>query len=54
MLKLSGEAKNVEIHEFGIRDVRYVNYRVTLVGEFDIRFLSSFAQECIVSYPEFT
>ena len=40
--------------EFGIRDVRYVNYRVALVGKIVIRFLSNLAQEGIVSYPEFT
>jgi len=43
-----------KIREFGIKDALYINPRVALVGEFDIRFLSSFAQECIVSYPEFT
>ena len=40
--------------EFGIRDVRYVDYRVALVGETAIRFLSNLAQESIVSYPEFS
>ena len=40
--------------EFGIRDVRYVDYRVALVGEIAIRFLFNLAQECVVSYPEFT
>ena len=42
------------IREFGIRDVRYVNYRVALVGEIAIRFLSNLVQQSIVSYPEFT
>ena len=42
------------LREFGIRDVRYVNYRVALVGEITIRFLSNLAQEGIASYPEFT
>ena len=42
------------LREFGIRYVRYVNYRVALVGEIAIRFLSNLAQESIVSYPEFT
>ena len=42
------------LREFGIRDVRYVNYRVALVGEIAIRFLSNLAQEGIVSYPKFT
>ena len=36
-----------------MRDVRYVNYRVALVGKTAIRFLSNLAQESIVSYPEF-
>jgi len=40
--------------EFGIRDARYVNYRIALVGESTIRFLSDLAQESIVSYPEST
>ncbi len=39
---------------FGIRYVHYVNYRVALVGEIAIRFLSNLAQESIASYPEFT
>ena len=38
--------------EFGIRDVRYVNYRVALVGEITIRFFSNLAQQSIASYPE--
>ena len=42
------------IREFGIKDVRYVNYRIALVGEKAIRFLSNLAQENLVSYPEFT
>jgi len=42
------------IREFGIKDVRYVNYRIALVGEIAIRFLSNLAQENLVSYPEFT
>ena len=40
--------------EFGMRDVRYVDYRVALVGEITTRFLSDLAQNSIVSYPEFT
>ena len=40
------------LREFGIRDVRYVNYRVTLVGEIIIRFLSNLAQKSIVCYSE--
>ena len=40
--------------EFGIRDTRYVNYRIALVGESTIRFLSNLVQESIVSYPKFT
>ena len=40
--------------EFGIRAVRYVDYRVALVGETAIRFLSNLAQESTVSYPEFS
>ena len=42
------------LREFGIRYVRYVNYRVALVGEIAIRFLSNLAQEGIASYPKFT
>jgi len=40
--------------EFGIRDVRYVNYCIAIVSEIAIRFLSNLAQECVVSYPKFT
>ena len=40
--------------EFRIRAVCYVNYRVVLVGEKAIRFLSNLAQKSIVSYPKFT
>ncbi len=42
------------LRQFGIRYVRYVNYRIALVGEIAIRFLSNLAQESIVSYPKFT
>ena len=42
------------LRQFGIRYVRYVNYRVALVGEIAIRFLSNLTQESIASYPEFT
>ena len=42
------------IREFGIRDVRYADYRVALVGEIAIRFLSNLVQQSIVSYSEFT
>lgn len=42
------------LRQFGIRYVRYVNYRVALVGEIAIRFLSNLAQESIASYPKFT
>ena len=42
------------IREFGIRELSYVNYRVAVVGEIAIRFLSNLAQKNIVSYPEFT
>jgi len=42
------------IREFGIKDVRYVNSRIALVGETAIRFLSNLVQQSIVSYPEFT
>ena len=42
------------LREFGIRYVRYVNYRVALVGEKATRFLSNLSQESIVSYPKFT
>ena len=38
----------------GIRDVRYVDYRIALVGEIAIRFSPNLAHEGIVSYPEFT
>ena len=39
------------LREFGIRDVRYVNYRVALVGEIAIRFLpkSYSRRHCILS-----
>ena len=40
--------------EFGIRDVRYINYRVALVSETAIRFLSNLAQKSIGSYPKLT
>jgi len=42
------------IREFGIKDVRYVNYRIALVGETAIRFLSNPAQESIVASLECT
>ena len=42
------------IREFGIRDVRYVNYRIALVGETAIRFLSNLAQESLVASLECT
>lgn len=38
----------------GVRDVRYVSYRVALVDEIAIRLLSNLAHEGIVSYLEFT
>ena len=38
--------------EFGMRDVHYVDYRVALVGEITIRFLSNLAQKSIVAYFE--
>ena len=40
--------------EFGIKYSRYDNYRVALVGEIIIRYLSNLAQEIIVYYSEFT
>jgi len=40
--------------ELGIRAVRYADYRVALVGEITIRFLSNLAQDSIIFYPEFT
>ncbi len=42
------------MREFGIKNVRYVNSRIALVGETAICFLSNPAQESIVSYPKFT
>jgi len=42
------------IREFGIRDVRYVNSRIALVGETAIRFLSNLAQESLVTSLECT
>ena len=42
------------MREFGIKDVRYINSRIALVGETAIHFLSNLAQESIVSYPKFT
>ena len=46
--------KGIGLREFGIRDVRFVNYRVALVGETSIHFLPNLAQESIVAYPEFS
>ena len=42
------------LREFRIREICYVNYRVAVVGDISIRFLSNLAQESIVSYPELT
>ena len=42
------------MREFGIKNVRYINSRIALVGETAIRFLSNLAQESVVFYPEFT
>ena len=42
------------IREFEIRDVRYVDYRVAIIGETAIRFFSNLAQKSIVAYFEFT
>ena len=42
------------MREFGIRDVRYVNSRIALVGETAIRFLSNLAQESLVTSLECT
>ena len=42
------------LYEFGLKHNRYDNYRVALVGEIIIRYLSNLAQENIVYYPEFT
>ena len=42
------------MREFGIKDVRYVNSRIALVGETAIRFLSIPAQESIVDSLECT
>ena len=42
------------IREFGIKDVRYVNSRIALVGETAIRFLSNLAQESLVTSLECT
>ena len=47
-------SSSLSLREFGIRDVHYVDYRVTLVGEIAIRFLSILAQKSIVAYLEFT
>ena len=46
--------KGIGLREFAIRDVRFVNYRVALVGEITIRFLSNLAQKSIVAYLKFT
>ena len=43
-----------KLREFGIRDVRYVNYRVVLVGEITIRFISILTQESVVFYLKFS
>ena len=37
--------------ELGIRDVHYVNYRVALVSEIAIRFLSNLAQKASYLLP---
>jgi len=42
------------IREFGIKDVRYVNSRIALVGETAICFLSNLAQESLVASLECT
>ena len=42
------------IHEFGIKDVRYINSCIALVGETAIRFLSNPAQESLVASLECT
>ena len=42
------------IREFGIKDVRYVNSCIALVGETAICFLSNPAQESLVASLEFT
>ena len=36
---------NAVIREFGIRETRYANYRIAVVGDIAIRFLSNLAQK---------
>ncbi|KDR52974.1 hypothetical protein HMPREF1991_00929 [Hoylesella loescheii DSM 19665 = JCM 12249 = ATCC 15930] len=49
-----GCSQTQPLREFRIKHNRYVNYRVALIGEKTIRFLSNPAQKSIVPYPEFT
>ena len=42
------------LREFGIKATRYANYRVALIGEVAMRFLSNLAQKYTESYPELT
>ena len=42
---------NAVIREFGIRETRYANYRVAVVGDTAIRFLSNLAQKASSLIP---
>ena len=57
-LGMSFDAKTREdgarkLREFGIREICYVNYRVTLVGAIPISLPVLSCPKDIVSYPEF-
>ena len=41
-----------QLREFGIRGIRYINYRYAVGGDIAIRFLSNLSQKNIVFYPE--
>ena len=42
----------MELREFGIRDICYVNYRYMVVGEISISLPIQFCSKDMVSYPE--
>ena len=44
----------MELREFGIRDICYVNYRYMVVGEIAISLPTQSCSKGMVSYPELT
>lgn len=44
----------MELREFGIRDICYVNYRYMVVGEIAISLPIQSCSKGMVSYPELT